>query len=300
MTSPDQQGSLKKVHGAELLLRQRPSDGHKGTFGRVLLLGGSVGMSGSICLAGVAALRSGAGLVAVAVPDFIQPIVAGFEPSYTTIGLETRRNGSLKHLSPAAVRGLLSGRSAVGIGPGLGQTHAAVALVGLLMQHCDLPLVMDADALNVAAANGLLDRSELWRPDRIITPHPGEFSRLTGLSTDVVNQDRADAAMRLAREKRLIVVLKGAGTIVTNGQRLYVNDTGNSGMATGGSGDVLTGIITALLAQGVPLFEAAAIGVRVHGIAGDIVASETSERGLIASDLLKALPHTWRLLEPNP
>lgn len=282
-------------------LPPRPADGHKGTFGRVLLIGGSTGMSGAICLSGKAALRSGSGLVSVAVPCSIQSIVAGYEPSYMTIGLSEDSVGQLLLPTSDLLQRKLAGMDAVGIGPGLGQSQGACDLVRWIMQMVECPLVIDADALNVAAHERLFSSgrpmSEGIISRRVITPHPGEFSRLTGLSVEEILGNRERVAVEFAQEYGLVVVLKGPQTIVTDGQLLYRNQTGNSGMATGGTGDVLTGILTSLLGQRMAPFEAASLAVCVHGLAGDLAAVELSGRGLIASDVLNYLPRAWKVLE---
>ncbi len=273
----------------------RPVDGHKGTFGKVILFGGSIGMSGSISLSSVAALRSGSGLVTAIVPKSIQPIVAGYEPSLMTIGMDDDPLEGLLPVSLGRLTQLADGKDAIGCGPGLGRSPAAVQLTRDLLQNAACPLVLDADALNVVAEHGLI--SEKGHCQCVITPHPGEFLRLTGLSIAAIESQREEHAMAYARQSGVIVVLKGPGTVVTDGHRCFVNNTGNSGMATGGSGDVLTGIITSLLGQRMPAFEAAAIAVHVHGLAGDIAADRLSERGMIASDILRFLPDAWKKLE---
>ncbi|MEZ6128540.1 MAG: NAD(P)H-hydrate dehydratase [Planctomycetaceae bacterium] len=290
---------MQTVQLSDVPFPQRPDDGHKGTFGKVLLIGGSQGMSGSICLAATAALRGGAGLVTAAVPMAIQAIVAGYEPSYTTIGLPCAHHGLLTDQPLEAVRELVEGRSAVGIGPGLGQSNAAADLVLSVLKESPCPVLLDADALNLAAEYELLKSHESGHPC-VLTPHPGEFSRLTGLSVSDINRCRAEVAAEFANRHDLIVVLKGAGTVVTDGQRVYVNSSGNSGMATGGSGDVLTGLLTALLGQTVSPFDAAVLGVYLHGLAGDLAAEDQSEPGMIASDLLRCLGKAWLRFQQNP
>ena len=277
-------------------LPRRPADGHKGTFGRVAIIAGSPGMSGAACLAGKAALRSGAGLVTVAVPESIQPIVAAFEPSYMTVALSCGDDGRLATDVAAGVLELLAIQDAVAIGPGLTQKDAARELVRALISHVNVPLILDADALNSVAADKLsLTRSA----PTIVTPHPGEFARLTGLSPEEIHTNRQSLSTEFARKTETIVVLKGAGTVVTNGIQTYVNSTGNSGMATGGSGDVLTGVITALCGQHLNPYEAAVAGVHAHGLAGDLYAEERSARGMIASDLLESLPFAWGRLDTD-
>lgn len=273
----------------------RPADGHKGTFGKVIVIGGSPGMSGSISLSSVAALRSGSGLVTAIVPKSIQSIVAGYEPSLMTIGMEEDSAEGLLPVPLGRLTEMADGKDAIGCGPGLGQSAAAVQLTRDLLQNAACPLVLDADALNVVAEHGLISEKGLCQC--VITPHPGEFSRLTGMPIAEIESQREEHAMEYARRHNVIVVLKGPGTVVTDGHRCFVNNTGNSGMATGGSGDVLTGIVTSLLGQRMPAFEAAAIAVHVHGLAGDIAADKLSERGMIASDILKFLPDAWKKLE---
>ncbi len=280
------------------MLPDRPQDGHKGTFGRVLIIGGSIGMSGAVCLSSVSALRSGSGLVTAAIPRSVQMTIAGYEPCVMTIGLETDSNGQLALLTRERIEELLAGKDAVAIGPGLGQSEAAVELVSLVLEVCRVPLVLDADALNAAAVGGLLEKRNK-ETACVITPHPGEFTRLTGLQISDDEDTRITMSADFARTHDLTVVLKGPRTVVTNGARLFVNTTGNSGMATAGSGDVLTGIVASLLGQKMIPFEAAALAVNVHGRAGNFAAYELGQRGMIASDLLRALPKAWEQMESH-
>ena len=274
----------------------RPENGHKGTFGKVLVIGGSVGMSGAVCLSSVSALRSGSGLVTAAIPRSIQTIVASHEASVMTIGLSTDPDGLLASQSTAGIEEFLAGKDAIAIGPGLGQSAAAADLVARVLEICRVPLIMDADALNAAAAHGLLAKRNTVTPC-VITPHPGEFSRLTGKPASDAEETRISMATEFATTHGLTVVLKGPRTVVTNGKRLFINTTGNSGMAKGGSGAVLTGIVASLLGQKMNTFEAAALAVHAHGRAGDLAASELGQRGMIASDLLKSLPKAWQMME---
>ena len=280
------------------MLPDRPQDGHKGTFGRVLIIGGSIGMSGAVCLSSVSALRSGSGLVTAAVPRSVQMIVAAYEPCVMTIGLETDSNGQLAPVSREQIEELLAGKDAVAVGPGLGQTAAATQLVSLVLEYCRVPLVLDADALNAAAMGELLPKRNKASAC-VITPHPGEFARLTGVPIAEDEDTRIAMSADFARIHELTVVLKGPRSVVTNGARLFVNSTGNSGMATGGSGDVLTGIVASLLGQKMTVFEAAALAVNAHGRAGNFAAFELGQRGMIASDLLMALPKAWDQMESH-
>ena len=270
---------------------ERSADSHKGTYGRVLIVGGSRGMSGAACLAGLGALRGGAGLVSVAVPEAILPIVAAMEPSYLTIPLPEDAEGRLAAGAYDHLQQLLASQSAVAIGPGWGQSDELTMLARRLYTEVALPLVVDADGLNALAK--LPDVLASPPAPRILTPHPGEFSRLCGASMREIQQDREQMAVEFARERRVILVLKGHRTLVTDGDRLYENTTGNPGMATGGTGDVLTGLITSLAAQGMTAFEAAQLGVYLHGLAGDLAATELSQPGLIASDLPRYLGAAW-------
>ncbi len=271
----------------------RADDAHKGDCGRVLVIAGSRGMSGAACLTAKAALRGGAGLVTAAVPESIQPLVATYEPSYLTVGLPEDDQGRIRTGAMQRLNDALENQSAVAIGPGLGQSAGLLDLVGELYCSCTLPMVIDADALNLLAKRQyLLTRSE-GAIARVLTPHPGEFSRLTGVDTSAIQENRQQHALEFARKHRVVLLLKGSGTIITDGARMAVIATGNSGLATGGTGDVLTGVISSLLAQGLGPFEASHLGAHVHGIAGDLAAEELSKPGLIASDLLHYLGRAW-------
>ena len=258
-------------------LPKRPRDAHKGTFGTVLVIAGSDGMLGAAMLAAMAALRGGAGLVRVAVPRALQSAVAIAVPCATTLD---RR---------PALREALRAADAVVVGPGLGNTAATRRLVAEVLRASRVPVVVDADALNVLAP--------LRRPLpalAVLTPHPGEAARLLGRSTVEVQGDRKGALRELCRRSGAIVVLKGAGTLVGDGVRGFANRTGNPGMATGGAGDVLAGLLGALLAQGMLPFAAACLAVDAHGRAGDRVARRLGEAGLVAADLPLAIAEVLR------
>lgn len=279
----------------------RPNDSNKGTFGKALIVAGHHGMSGAACLAGLGALRGGAGLVTVAVPRSIQTVVAGVEPSYLTLPLADDAEGRVSHESAAVLEAAIATQTSLAIGPGLGQSPGLSALVGRLFSSVACPSVFDADALNaLASARGPLSARKRRRddvPPRIMTPHPGEFARLAETDTKTVQQNRETLAAKFAAEYRLVLVLKGHKTVISDGRRMAINTTGNSGMATGGTGDVLTGLIAALLAQGMEPFEAAQLAVYLHGLAGDLAARAVSKHGLIASDLPRWLGEAWRKLE---
>ncbi|MHC5540903.1 NAD(P)H-hydrate dehydratase, partial [Singulisphaera rosea] len=219
----------------------------------------------------------------------VQPTVASFEPSYMTYPLECDGEGLIR-FEPARARleRFLETSSVLAIGPGLGQSDDIRKLIRWVTESVKIPAILDADALNALA--GQTDALSGLRHPVVITPHPGEFARLTGRSIAEIQADRERHAIALAQEAdHLVVVLKGAKTVVTDGTRVYENMTGNPGMATGGSGDVLTGVIAALIAQKLPPFEAAQLGVYIHGLAGDIARDQNGEIGMIAGDIVDVL-----------
>ncbi len=273
------------------VLAARSPESHKGDFGRALIVGGSRGMAGAVSLAGMAALRSGAGLVSLAVPDVCLETVASFEPSYTTVALPSDGDGKLAAASCSHIEDLAREATVIACGPGLGRSDALTDLMRRLYKSLPVPMVFDADGLNALAAHpqGLADPGGT----RILTPHPGEFQRLVGRSGQSRRQ-MADQAVAMAGRYEIIVVLKGHGTLITDGQRAQRNATGNPGMATGGSGDVLTGVVTALLCQNLDPFSAARLGVHVHGLAGDLAATQRTEIAMIARDLIDCLPEAFR------
>jgi NAD(P)H-hydrate epimerase len=274
------------------LLAPRPADSNKGTFGRVLVISGSRGMSGAAVLCGSAALRGGAGLVRVAVPASILPIVAAGNPCYMTAPLPEDEQGRFAGQAEAELLALAQSNSVAAMGPGLGRSPAITALVSAMLGQLTIPLVLDADGLNVLHTDRLRDHAG----PLIMTPHPGEFARLSGLQIADIQSRRQEEATRFASEHGVILVLKGQATVVTDGRRVYHNTSGNPGMATAGSGDVLTGVIAAFLAQSLEPFAAAQLGVYVHGVAGDMARDALGEVGMIASDLVTYLPQAIRRL----
>jgi len=274
-------------------LKPRPTDGHKGTFGKVCIVAGSVGMSGAAALAGRAALRAGAGLVRVATARSALGVVASIEPCYTTIPLAEDSAGRISGAAAGAVLDAMDDNDALAFGPGTGQSPGLRSIVAALLEQKDYPLVIDGDGLNNLAA--INDWPRKRRAALVATPHPGEMKRLwSGVFRQEMPADRREQAGTLARHTGTVVVLKGAGTVVTDGDRVYVNKTGNPGMATAGSGDVLTGVITALIGQALSTFEAAVLGVYVHGLAGDIAAHRLGQVSLTASDIIEALPDAFK------
>lgn len=273
-------------------LPPRTPESHKGDFGFVLITGGSTGMTGAMALSGAAALRSGAGLVQIATPRVCQPIVASFEPSYMTAALEHDAAGRISLAARDQLSQLAEKATVVACGPGLGRSEELTELVGWLYTHLKQPAVFDADALNALAKRPQV----LGRPGgpRVLTPHPGEFQRLAGEDRRLPRDEAERRASELALQCGAVIVLKGHRTLITDGQQQFHNTTGNPGMATGGTGDVLTGITAALLAQKLSPLDAARLAVHLHGLAGDLAAAELGQVSLIASDLLRYLPRAFQ------
>ena len=273
----------------------RPPASHKGSYGRVLVVAGSTGMTGAAALASEAALRAGAGLVTLATPKHLNPILEGLLPEVMTLPLPETEAGSLTVSATSAILEFAEKtKSVLAIGPGLSQHPETVSLVHQLIrenqeQGLGLRMVIDADGLNALAQ----DRNILSLLDRetVLTPHPGEMARLTGASVSTLEKDRIHTAQQFASEHSLTLVFKGAPTVSAdaNGE-VWINSTGNPGMSTGGMGDVLTGVIAGLMAQGIASERAATLGIYLHGLAGDMVAERLGMHGLIASDVLKAVP----------
>ncbi|MEW6447236.1 MAG: NAD(P)H-hydrate dehydratase [Bacillota bacterium] len=276
----------------------RPAAAHKGSFGRVLVVGGSRGMIGAACLAAFAALRAGAGLVTLGVPRSLQDTAAAKLTEVMTHGLQETPEGSLSKAAYPEIMDLVGRSTVLALGPGMSQHPETVALVRELVSAAEIPVVLDADGLNAFAGEGKLFAGR--KSPLIVTPHPGEMSRLLNVSVAAVQSDRVGIAEQTAREWGAVVVLKGARTVVASPDGFSaVNSTGNPGMATGGSGDVLTGVIAALAAQGYDLFRAAAAAVYLHGRAGDIAAGEKGQMGLVAGDLIESLPAACKELEDH-
>jgi NAD(P)H-hydrate epimerase len=251
-------------------------------------------MTGAAALAGMAALRGGAGLVRLAVADCCLESVAAHEPSYMTAPLPCDMDGRISGAAHARIVELARAATVVAIGPGLGRSPDLDRLVLQLYQEIALPMVFDADALNALSA----DRDALGRHagPRVFTPHPGEFARLVGEKYPA--EEREVAARELGARCNVVVVLKGHRTFVTDGRRHWHNSTGNPGMATGGSGDSLTGLITALACQHLEPYEAARLGVYLHGLAGDLAAKELGQVSLIASDIVRFIPAAIKTIFP--
>jgi NAD(P)H-hydrate epimerase len=269
-------------------LKPRAGDAHKGDFGKVCIIAGSLGMSGAAAIAGRAALRAGAGMVRVATAKSVLPIVASIEPSFTTIGLAEDNAGRISEKAIKVILDAVKENDVLAFGPGVGISNGLRSILETLIQQKNLRLVIDADGLNN------LGKIKNWpaqlKADLILTPHPGEIKRLwSGLCREPLLAERNEQAAKLAQLTKAVVVLKGAGTVVTDGEKIYINKTGNPGMATAGAGDVLTGVIAALCGQGLNSLNAAVLGVYVHGLAGDIAAAKTGQVSLIATDIIESL-----------
>ena len=274
---------------ARARLSPRPMGGHKGTFGHVLVLAGGPGKTGAALLAGQAAARAGAGLVTLALPESVQPIL---QVSVTHLMTEPYQDGSAK-AAEERLTALLDGKTALAAGPGLPSTSQIRDLLVRLLSGqalADKAVVLDAEALNLLA--GRLDTMANSPARLVLTPHPGEAARLLDTTTAQVQADRVSSARRLAEATRAIVVLKGARTVVSTPEgTVWVNPTGNPGLGTGGAGDVLTGLVAGLAApRDADLLDAVLAGVHAHGLAADLAARRLGETALVATDLLDVLP----------
>ncbi|MGW8313817.1 MAG: NAD(P)H-hydrate dehydratase [Desulfuromonadales bacterium] len=271
------------------LLPERSSEGHKGTFGHLLVVAGSIGKCGAAVMAAESGLRGGAGLVTLACPRSVQPVIAAKLTEVMTAPL-TDFNGEVSLQALDELLAMTSGKQALAIGPGLGLGEEAGGLVRRLLQDTELPVVIDADGLT--ALCGHLQLLQRQRDRQIVlTPHPGEMARLTGLATSDIQADRFNVARDFATRHHVVLVLKGARTMTASPDgRVHVNSSGHAGLASGGMGDVLTGLIGSLLAQGLTAFDAATLGVFLHGMAADRLWGTFGDAGLLATDIIRELP----------
>lgn len=283
------------------LVHLRPRNVHKGHNGHLLIVAGSTGKSGAAALTANSAVRAGAGLVSVAVPEKIHQVLEIKTTEAMTIPLPDAGSGMLGETALEAVVAASAGKDVMAIGPGIGWHPPTVRLVHEIVATCNLPLVVDADALNAISEDpAILQRKRSTTV--ILTPHSGEMARLTNLSTAAVEADRISVAREFASARNVFVVLKGARTVIAAPDgAVAINGSGNPGMATGGMGDVLTGVLAALLAQGYQPFQACLLGVYLHGLAADLVAADKGEIGLSAVDVQERLPYAFKaLLDPLP
>ncbi len=275
------------------LLPPRHRQSHKGSFGHLLLVGGSDGMAGSIILAAQAAVRSGCGLVSAAVPRCIAATVAGAVPEAMVHGVKHNDDGSIDHTAAERIATLSSKCNAMALGPGMTTHPATRPLLEKILTDFNDAAVLDADAINAFA--GETNVLKTFAAKLVLTPHPGELARLTGRDIAAIQKNRRQITAQTANDTGAVVVLKGAGTVIAAPESTpHINMTGNPGMATGGMGDVLTGLLGGLLAQGMPPFNAARAAVWLHGRAGDQAAWRTSQAGLHAGALIEEIPHVYR------
>ena len=281
-------------------LNPRKSNTHKGSYGRVLVLAGSPGLTGAACLCSKAALRSGSGIVTLGVPESLNPVMETKLTCVMTRPLPETKASTLSKKARNEIMKLCEAHDVVALGPGLSQEPETRELILWLIKNIDRNIVIDADGLNALSDN--VKVLHKIKRHTVLTPHPGEMSRLTGLgSAKDVQKERLNTATqfvqsiqkKLSNDRRLILVLKGDKTIVADSGKVYVNRTGNPVMATAGAGDVLTGIIASLIGQGYDVFDASQLGVYIHGLAGDIAANKKGELSMIASDIIEYLPDAF-------
>jgi len=283
------------VKGALKKLKPRSKNAHKGDYGHVFVVAGSVGLTGAAYLTSMAALLSGSGLVTLGTPKSINPIM---EEKLTEVMTKPLPETSGQTLSPrgfAEIIKFAKKADAVAVGPGLSRDKNTQQLIRKLAASLNKPLVLDADGIN--AFEGKANLLKKVKEILVITPHPGEMSRLIGMSTAAIQADRLKVAKKVSRLYNCITVLKGARTVVCNKRgEVYVNETGNPGMATGGVGDILTGMIASFIGQGIEPYGAAKVAVYLHGRAGDLAMRKKGEISLIATDLLNKLPEVFKKL----
>jgi ADP-dependent NAD(P)H-hydrate dehydratase / NAD(P)H-hydrate epimerase len=278
------------------LIGPRPAEANKGSYGHVLVIGGSLGKAGAAAMAGMSALRVGAGLSTVATAKSVLATVAGFHPELMTEPLQETDAGtiSLRALEYGHLDELTKGKTVLAIGPGISRNQETSEFVRTIVERYRVPMVLDADGLN--AFEGVADKLNGGGHPLVITPHPGEMARLTGLSIPDVQKDRIGVARGFAKDHDIIVVLKGHRTLIAQPDgEVWVNTTGNPGMATGGTGDILTGMVAGMVAQNPKrVVEAVCTAVYLHGLAGDVACETMGEPSLVATDLIGALPEAMR------
>ena len=270
----------------------RKNDSHKGDYGTVFVIAGSLGMTGAAYLASEGALQAGSGLVINGIPESLNAIMEVKLTEVMTFPLPENKNKSLSSKALPAILGCVAESDVVAMGPGLGGDKDTYELVRTLIEKIDCPLVLDADGIN--ALEGNIDILKSRNAATVITPHPGEMARLTGQEVSAIQADREAAAKKLAAAAGVVVCLKGHETVVASPDgSVYINDTGNSGMATGGTGDVLTGMVASFIGQGVDIFDAAISAVYLHGSAGDLAAEDVGPFCMTAVDVLDSLPDAF-------
>ena len=272
---------------------KRAPDSHKGDFGHVFILAGSPRYSGAAVLCSEAAMRAGAGMVTLGIPEGINQAIIRLKPKEVmTLPLAQTKQGNVSFAALSGISLIAARSDTMVVGPGLGQEESTQKLIRGLMLRINKPTVLDADGINAFAKHPkALKEATKKNKNIVLTPHPGEMARLLGVAISRVQKNRKNIAQRVACDYNVTVVLKGQNTVVTDAEgEVYVNNTGNPGMATAGSGDVLTGIIAAFLGQKLKVFEAAKYAVYLHGLAGDLAAEEKTQISLIASDIIGKIP----------
>lgn len=276
------------------LLLKREKNSHKGDFGRSLIIGGSRGMTGSIFLSSRACMKSGAGLTYTLVPEMLESIMS---IKLTEEIIKIAKDDGKGHFIDKSLEDILNhvkGIDAIAIGPGMGKDSSNVYILEELIKNIEIPMVIDADGINALSKNKDILKNN--KNKIVITPHPGELSRLIDVSIEEIQKNRIFYSKYISRKYNIVIVLKGHHTVVCSKDDIYINYTGNPGMATAGSGDVLTGIITSLISQGMKVFDASKLGVYIHGLAGDLAKNKKGEYGMIASDILENIPYIIKMI----
>jgi len=277
-------------------LSRRKKYSHKNDYGHILVLAGSKTMLGAGALTCLAALRSGAGLVTFGIPKSLNLTAQKkISNEIMTLPLEETKDQAISIKAYAKIKSDLNKYNVIAIGPGIGKNKSTKSFIYKIIENSKLPLVVDADALNALSEN--INILKKVKAPIVLTPHPGEFSRLSKLSKKTIQSDRKKCASEFSKKFNCTLLLKGNKTIASSQNKIYINNTGNPGMATAGSGDVLTDIIAAFIGQGLSPFDAAKYGTFIHGFAGDIASKKTSQISLIASDIIKYLPAALRKLK---
>ncbi len=279
------------------LFKRRP-ESNKGDFGHVFILAGSLRLTGAAVLSARAVMRAGAGSATLGIPKSLHSVFASRLTEVMTLPLPETSERSVNEKALYEVLSFTEGADCLLLGPGLSRNPATQRLIRLVVSRADLPMIIDADGLNALA--GHLDILKKTKSDVVLTPHPKELARLSGLSLDKIRSNRKEVAKDFALRYNITLVLKGDQTVVADGEgKVFINNTGNPGMATAGSGDVLAGVIAAFVALGLDPFDAAKYGVYVHGLAGDLAADAKTQISLIASDIIEYLPVAFKKIAPK-
>jgi len=290
---------MKEIHRIlKNLLKKHKPDTHKGTFGHVLVIAGSLNLTGACYLCCMGALRCGCGLASALVPKSIKPVISTLIPESLVIPLPETVNGNLDIDDFDYISEYLAKVDAIALGAGIGTEKSTTELIKKLLTCIKIPMVVDADGLNIISKDtNILHKI---KTSMVLTPHPGEMSRLTGNGVEEIQKNRESVATEFAKEYRITLILKGKGTVIADYDgKVWINSTGNSGMATGGTGDILTGMITSFIAQGIDNFDASRLAVYLHGLAGDIASEEKGKLSLLPRDIIDKISVAIRLTEDS-